>query len=221
MTKKKIEPPLPPSSAQLIWFDPGSTTGVCLINADPAWLRGEGRGNLAGLKAAIYNAEHIQLGRYPRNTEDIASPTTYAGGYYDLAPFAGSSIRSGDVEELVSLVGGLDILARHPFAAWGYEDFTVRKIDATHSFLSPARVGSSLRDAMMLCSPPRIPFRQDPSDMVALPDERMQALGLYRRGMPHATDAARHAALFLRRARQSEELRAEAWPHLFTSQEDW
>lgn len=213
MTKKKIEPALPPSSAQLIWFDPGSTTGVCVLNVDPAWLRGAGSGNLAGLKAAILTKDHLQLGRYARAHEGLATPTPNP-------LFLGFGLRTHDLEELASVVGALDLLAKHPFAAWGYEDFMVRKIDASHSFLSPARVGSSLRDAMLMCDPPRPGFRQDPSDMVALPDERMQAIGLYRRGMPHATDAARHAALFLRRARQSPELRAEAWPHLFTAQED-
>jgi hypothetical protein len=39
--------------------------------------------------------------------------------------------------------------------------------------------------------------------------------------MPHATDAAGHAALFLRKARQHESIRAAAWPtHFFNHFEE-
>lgn len=210
MSKKKIEPPLPPSSAQLVWFDPGSTTGIFIVNVEPAWLAGEGRANLAGLRDAILTFDHIQVGRLERAAEglcEIPEATLEAADSH--------GIKVHDLQELRSVLAGLDVLARHPFAAWGYEDFRVRQISQSDDFLSSPRVGSSLRDAMLLGNPPRPPFRQDPSDMLALPDERMQALRLYRRGMPHATDAARHGALFLRRARQDADLRAEAWPHLF------
>lgn len=210
MSKKKIEPPLPPSSAQLVWFDPGSTTGIFVVNVEPEWLSGEGRANLSGLRSAILTFAHMQVGRYAREDEDLGAlpaPTRSAA--------SGHGIKVCDMQELRSVLAGLEVLARHPHAAWGYEDFRTRMISQADDFLSSPRVGSSLRDAMMLGNPPRPPFRQDPSDMLALPDERMQALGLYRRGMPHATDAARHGALFLRRARQDPELRAEAWPHLF------
>lgn len=209
--KTAPEPALPPDdAAQLIWFDPGTTTGVCIVSLDPAWLLGEGSGAPPAFKRAVRTLAHVQLGRYPRDHEHLTAPSPEA---VEALEHWGAS--SAIVQELACVEGGLDLLRFYPHAAWGYEDFHARTGSSQEDFLSPARVGSSLRDIMLQQFPPRPAFVQLPQFGLNPDNARMQAAGLYKRGQPHATDAARHAFTFLRRARSSSELRAQAWPHLF------
>jgi hypothetical protein len=206
-----LEPALPPDrAAQLVWFDPGTTTGVCVVSMDAEWLAGAGSGTPQGFRRAMFYREHYQLGRYPKDHDDLGVP-----GEAALDALTARRASSSTWEELRSVVGGLSILRSLPWAAWGYEDFRVRQINTTEEFLSPARIGSSLRDFMLTEERPRLGFKQGSDMMSTASNDKLMAAGMYRRGMPHATDAARHAYVFLRRARQSFELRADAWPHLF------
>lgn len=201
---------LPPDkAAQLIWFDPGTTTGLVLVSIDKEWLDGNGPGGPAGFKRALFSIAHFQLGRYPKDAEFFAEPTKVtldALHDWDHAPACWR-------EEIASVVGGLDAIRRFPYAAWGYEDFRTRMVNQTDDFLSSPRIGSTLRDSMLLEGRPG--FTQLPAVMSEYTPAKLQEAGVYRRGMPHATDAATHALHFYRRARQDRKLRAAAWPHLF------
>jgi hypothetical protein len=87
---------------------------------------------------------------------------------------------------------------------------------ATKNALSAMRIYTALAfGTIMDDQRPRIPFFQDRSFKSTATDARMREAGLYLPGMPHATDAARHAAVFARRCRQKRELRLAAWPQLF------
>lgn len=110
-----------------------------------------------------------------------------------------------------------NMLDNYPDAAWGYEDFILRQMNQTREFIAPVRLFSMLAYSEIIHGlSGRIPFVQSASTAKATAtDERLQEAGLYRAGMPHATDAMRHATTFLRRCRADAEIRAQAWPLLF------
>lgn len=226
--------------AQLIWIDPGSTTGVCIVGIDVDWLKGKGEPGFGGLGAAIKFVWHAQIGRDPKIWEDarasvpkgLVIPATgndrrsfegvRPGSLEDIlameGEFGGGPLTTSQADEVSQVVQLQSLLNQWPDAAWGYEDFIPDQVNFDRDFLAPVRIFTSLTmSEIVYGSRARIPFAQSRSfGKTPSNDPRLKRAKLYRPGMPHATDAARHAATFLRRARADKDLRVAAWPHL-----DW
>lgn len=208
-------------NASVLWFDPGTTTGVCYVEIAPKWLEGTGKLTWSAMGNALEYFQHEQVGRHARIVDEKTrksirpEQTREEIGGVDGKPATGgklTSIVEGEIKQVWQLQDWLD---EFPVAAWGYEDFQLRAFNSSPEFLSPLRIFSMLT-LSNLTGDNRVPFVQSPSTAKSTAtDERLQAAGLYRPGMIHATDAARHAATFLWRARGSEELRKAAWPSLF------
>lgn len=230
-----IELPPPPRQqrqAEIVWIDPGVTTGLVVLRVRPRWLDGAGDVTWRSLGAAVSSRWFGQIGRHARVLED-GRPTTpprheVITGFdaVTMRKKITSSQRSGSAEMTTGLYGELEqvleiggLLDLWPDAVWGYEDFIPRSANASREFLAPIRIFSTVTaDEVLNGEKGRVPFVQDASMAKnTATDERLKEANLYIPGMPHATDAARHAATFLRRARQDPELRAAAWPRLFKS----
>lgn len=182
---------------EIVWFDPGITTGYCLLKVKPAYVDGAGDTRWETMKDYV-TVEHKQLGRHARGTpKRTQRGITY--GYLDTE---------------ISIVEDCGIvLDDHPEAAWGYEDFILKGANKSREFLSPVRIFSMLAYDNAGSEYPRSPFVQGTSIKASVDDERLKRAGLYVPGMIHANDAARHAAHFLRRARSDEALAKRAWPN--------
>ena len=104
-----------------------------------------------------------------------------------------------------------------PSAAIVIEDFVIRSNIRSREFLSPVRITEKVDWALWKAK--RSWFRQTPADAkTTATDARLREWGMYDSvgSLGHARDADRHAITFLRRAKQKESLRAEAWPHLYS-----
>lgn len=239
--------------AQLIWFDPGVTTGICALTIDSDWLK-TGSLKFEALGRAVRSSWFGEIGRHPQIWDGANSCPTVPHGLV-VPPLVqttanrnakskltqkaalnrtlsgdgvGGSIPFYQSSEIDQVMQCQNLLDAWPRAAWGYEDFTVRTADSARDTVSPVRLGamlalSEIAHGQMM----RVPFTQMPSDAVGdhkgnraggfISDERIRACGLYRDGMIHATDAARHCVAFLRKCRVDPELRAQAFPRLFGS----
>lgn len=214
--------PLP--LATLIWVDPGSTTGLCVVNVRPSWLAGEGEPTFEGLRRAIRNAWFGQVGRDARAWVDggavkmnghrvVAQPENRKSPVNPDSVLASIKGFPGLLTQAMVIDQCVDLLAAWPRAAWGYESFQLRQLGVD---LSPVEVLSSVTHAELRYGKGRAPYQQTASQAkVTATDDRLKMAGLYRPGLPHAVDAARHAVVFLRRARVDPDLRADAWPRLF------
>lgn len=234
-------------TCDLVWFDPGSTTGICAVSISPKWLAGKGKSDFETINRAIKHRWHAQVGQYAREWDEaghkavIPNESRYlqiskgcgpvrssrspdggmAGGIEAVLAgegnYGGGDITFSQSNEVKQVIEMQNLLEIWPDAAWGYEDFILRTNNRSRETLSPVRVFSMLTfSELVRGSRARVPFNQSASlAKTTATDERIKAAGLYRAGMPHATDAARHVATFLRRARMSEDLRAQAWPAIF------
>lgn len=128
-----------------------------------------------------------------------------------------STVDAGEVLQVRQMAG---LLSNFPEAALIVEDFTLRTQNMDREALSPARLRLALQSEEIIHGAGRVPFLQQPAEaMRTATDERLKRANLYFAGMPHATDAARHAATFFRKCRTDESLRAAAFPRHFT--EGW
>lgn len=139
----------------------------------------------------------------------------------DPSPLIGradmSTVDAGEVLQVRQIAGLLDNFAE---AALVIEDFTLRTQNQDREALSPTRLRLAIQTEEILHGVGRVPWLQQPSEaMNTATDERLKRSNLYFRGMPHATDAARHAVTFLRKCRTDEALRAQAFPRHFAA--DW
>jgi hypothetical protein len=129
-----------------------------------------------------------------------------------------SMVDAGEVLQIRQIAG---LLWNFPGAAIVVEDFQLRMFNQDREVLSPARLRLGIQAEEMLHGSGRVPFLQQPSEALhASTDERLKRANLYFAGMPHATDAARHAVTFLRRCRTDEGLREQAFPRRFTTWEE-
>lgn len=82
------------------------------------------------------------------------------------------------------------------------EDFVVRRIAMEYSFLSPVRIGRAFEWGLWLFRKKQFfPYCVQwvsSSEMAAMRDERLKALGHYTPGPDHRRDASRHALLHIR-----------------------
>jgi hypothetical protein len=206
--------------ATLVWFDPGDTTGMCVLSVVPAWLTGIGSASWEGLRAALRYVWIAQVGIDTRIWADDKA----------TAPLDERVVATDEQSERAEVIADLkgygelqretfvvdqcvELLALWSNAAWGYESFQINTLAAN---VSPIRINAKIEHTELMYGAGRVPYSQVPSyAKTTATDDRMRLAGLYRPGLVHGTDAARHAATFLRDARKDGWLRAEAWPHLF------
>ena len=148
-------------------------------------------------------------------------------------PAGGGDLLYSDAEEVVQVRQMAGLLDNYAEAAVVCEDFTLRTDVTSREVTAPDRLRASLQHEEILHGEGRTFFLQSASAMktTTMPllrpsktkrdYDRLKRAGLYFAGMPHATDAAGHVALFLREARQHESIRAAAWPtHFFNNFEE-
>lgn len=151
-------------------------------------------------------------------------PGEAAGSFEEIlqgqGAFGGGALRPEYVEDFEQLNMLQNLLETWPNSAWGYEDFIPRKLQMDRDFLAPVRIFSALTYSEIAHGTHgRLPFVQQPAmAKTTASDQRLKMAKMYRPGMPHANDAARHVLTFFRRARAQETLRIQAWPHLFGSE---
>lgn len=185
--------------AQLIFLDPGGTTGYAVAVVAARWLEGLGDGDWTGLKKALVS---VAVGQVDGWSIDGRGKVAREG-----------SVNGG--RDVVSASEIVELILAWPEAAWGYEDFILRKYSKDRDLLAPVRMFSMIEFGIW-SEDGRLPFTQSANlAKSAATDPRMREAGLYRAGLPHGTDAARHVATFLRRARSDAKLREAAWPELF------
>lgn len=131
-------------------------------------------------------------------------------------PAGGGDLLLLDAEEVIQVRQISGLLDNYASAAVVFEDYLLRTEVRGREILAPDRLRSSCQHEEILHGEGRIFFLQQPSmAKVTATDDRLKRADLYFRGMPHATDAARHVMTFLRRARKDESVRAAAWPTHF------
>lgn len=218
---------------QLVYIDPGVTSGIFVATVRPAWVCGDlGDGSWESLKRATVKTWHAQIGRYPRvwsEGKGKAYPSTDPTHYGDQSfvvraqrggrGISGSAkLNDADASELTQAVQITELLEAWPDAAWGIEDFRLRVLSADTELLAPVRMIARVETLELIHGERgRVPFKQMPGEKDTASDERLQRAGWYRPGMGHANDAARHAAVFLRKCREDAQLRHDAFPRVFTS----
>ena len=152
-------------------------------------------------------------GRRDQSFYAILRGDTAAVGRGDL-----STVDAGEVMQVRQVAGLLD---NFPEATLVIEDFVLRTQNQDREALSPTRLRLAIETEEILHGVGRVPFLQQPAEaMSTATDERLKRANLYFRGMPHATDASRHAVTFFRRCRTDEALRSAAFPRHFTGWED-
>jgi len=241
-------PKRPLGACNLVWVDPGTTSGLLVCSINPRWLKGQGSPSWEGLGNAILSRSAYQVGRHPRRFDTdkgtsaqfgINGPDEYLlpvlaeqplietnarltsilsgdnGGDYGRGDL--SMVDAGEIVQVRQIAGLLD---NYPTAALGIEDFTLRIANMDRETLSPARLRLAIETEEILHGEGRVPFLQNPDAMGMATDVRLKRANLYFPGMPHATDAARHALVFFRRCRADEQLRAQAFPRHFNDWED-
>jgi hypothetical protein len=129
-----------------------------------------------------------------------------------------SLIDAGEVAQLRQIAG---LLSNFSTAALVIEDFTLRTAVRSREVTSPDRLRLAVTAHEALIGEGRTPFLQQPAyAKTTATDDRLKAAGLHFPGSPHINDAARHALVFLRDARQKEAIRAAAWPNHFSDDFD-
>lgn len=220
--------------AQLVWFDPGITTGIAVVCIDPEWLCSRiYSASWEGLGKAVRHVWHAQTGRHARDNEGLTlAEIGDDDESYELlrvlagkGHMAGGPVEEHTLREIENAVAAQDVLDQWPSAAWGYESFEVRQINTDPDFLSPARLGLAMTlSEVRSGESARTPFTQTASHAIhTVSDERLKAAGLFKPGFRHANDAARHAATFFRGCRgpapTAVARRQRAWPYLFGAPE--
>lgn len=192
----------------VVAFDPGETTGWCVMGIAPddlRWPRNQPLENLI---------RYMNYGQI----DCVAS-----GGFDDVAhKHAGISFGA----EAVGVSHMMNIIWDLPDPAIVVEDFIIdfSKIDQARHTLSPVRIMSMLSYAMYIDA--EMPFysklfvQNRSLAKTTCTDARLRRWGLYDdKGGRHARDATRHAFYFLRTCRgdnpKAKEVRFRAWPENF------
>jgi hypothetical protein len=184
------------TEATVIALDPGGTTGWSLISVHPQALTEPN----ADILDNIFSHKHGQVdcgshrGNLGTTLHDGISTDGEFSGVYDLAEF----------------------IKAWPVAAVVIEDFNLRQLRMDRDLLSPVRITSAVGYAMWREG--REYHVQSPVDAKRIcTDERLKEWRCYDPygNLRHARDADRHALLFLRKAKQSRNFRAIAFPHLY------
>lgn len=167
----------------------------------------------------VLAADQPLLGRGAGNTPTLLH-RLYGVLNGDPSRIARGDLPMVDAGEVVQVRQIAGLIENFPEAALVIEDFQLRTQNKSREALSPSRLRLAIETEEILHGSGRVPFLQQPSVMSTATDERMKRAGLYFAGMPHATDAARHAAVFFRNCRANESLRAQAFPLHFADWDD-
>lgn len=217
---------MPRETAQIVWVDPGETTGLTLIGIDSGWLEGRGTPDWHGIRKAVRHSHQEQIGFDAKLwTGETAAPVNME--MQGLTSIVDDCLKSGSSgapftpvlrNELIVCDNIAALLNDWPLAVWGIESFKARMGSLSAEAISPDRIRLALCFAEVVYgNRHRVPFFQSAAiAKTTVDDARLRDAGLYRAGMPHANDATKHALTFARRARADAKLRAAAWPHLFT-----
>lgn len=227
------------NTATIIWLDPGMTTGIAILSISTAWLEGDGSAEWAALRNAVKYKWWAQVGDKQRTLDDFDIEWPTVRLHDDVEQRQRGYNPAGDLDAVLEgkghYRGGVPtrmmsnlsrqaiqirtILEQYPEAAWGHEDFILRTRNASRETLSPVALNSMVTSLELLMGArARWPFVQSAQmAMTTATDARLKDAHLYVPGMPHATDASRHAATFLRNARAHSSIRKAAWPELFDS----
>lgn len=181
--------------ANVVWFDPGSTTGWAVFSVHPDALE-------SPEAKVLDNIHHWSCGQWtgPENsqvTEALALVSAWEDAAIGIEDFILRT--SNAAREVLSPVR---ITAAIDHAMWsGQAGNTPAEMDDDGNV-------TKLRHG-------RRYFLQSPSlAKGAVTDDRLKDWGLYRDtvGLEHGRDAVRHCLTFLRRAKKDARLREEAWP---------
>lgn len=198
----------PEDLAVAVAFDPGGTTGYCVMGVRPAvLLKGTGLSDALG---------YIDYGQIDCGTRHGQTGVGMQRGH-DGLNIAG---------EYAGIVQMMNIIEAFDNIAVVVEDFVldVRKANMGRDLLTPVRIIAGLSTLMQYS------FGKEALDWVFVQnrslakttctDDRLKNWGLYDRDSgPHARDATRHVFYFLRTCCGSSSdaalRRYLAWPHLF------
>lgn len=157
----------------------------------------------------------------PGPGEDFDGPSRADLRFYGVLNGEGrggdmNTVDAGEVLQVRQIAGLLD---NHPDAALVFEDFVLLRLNSSREFLSSPRLRLAVEAEEILHGSGRVPFLQKPADAIGtVTDDRLRKAGLWFPGMEHARDAGRHAVMFFRECRRSEDLRTQAFPRHFAAQ---
>ena len=199
----------PQDLAIVIGFDPGGTTGYCVLGVQPETLTASTPLN----KALI----HVEYGQIDCGTRHGQTGVGMSRGHDGLN-------MPGEYDGIIRMV---NICDQYDEYAVVFEDFIldVRKANMGRDLLTPVRIisgFSTLLQYSFIDDPvlERIFIQNRALAKTTCTDDRLKNWGLYDRNSgPHARDALRHAYYFLRVCRgDGDDARLKrhlAWPHLF------
>lgn len=199
----------PDHLASVIAFDPGGTTGYCIMGTYPDALERPSE----DLHDALC---HIDYGVIDCGTRHGQTGVGMARGHDGMN-------LPGENDGIIRMI---NIVELHPRAAIVLEDFVldVHKATRGRDLLTPVRVISGFTGLLHYCLGPkqleRIFIQNRSLAKTTCTDERLKNWGLYDgHSGPHARDATRHAYYFLRSCRgdgnDARLKRHFAWPGLY------
>lgn len=209
--------------ATIIAFDPGGTTGFCVLSIPPEALAEP------GMDLNAHSFSHIEYGQ-------IASQGNVSASAYEAETHQGHPGLNmyGENEAVKKMLAMATTI--FPKAAIVFEDFIVdfKQITKARDALSPVRIISAFSYALWSDDSrlglrnletgryvTRAPWIQNRAlAKTTCTDTRLRHWGLYdERSGAHARDATRHAFYFMRdcegNSLSAQEKRWRAWPHLF------
>lgn len=197
--------------AIVIAFDPGGTTGYCILGVEPATLS---KPDMRSLNDALV---HVEYGEIDCGTRHGQTGVGMQRGH------AGLNL-PGEIDGIIRMVNLCD---QYDHYAVVVEDFVldIHKANMGRELLTPVRIISgftTLLQYSFIDEPvmERVFIQNRSLAKTTCTDDRLKTWELYDRNSgPHARDALRHAFYFLRDRRGDgpdiELKRHLAWPHLF------
>lgn len=210
------------SSATVLAFDPGGTTGWCAMSVPARILNYDPNDVDFSVDLGMQSLEWMDYISFSHGQIDCMT-MTFEDAEHTVKRHNGLSIGAENrgVHKMISLAKDFD------FPPIVLEDFILdfKKADMKRETLSPVRLISMFSyglDLLNMEGDPMPPiFIQSRSNVkTTATDQRLKNWGLYDRNSGnHARDATRHAAYFLRGCRggsfEAAQKRHDAWPDLF------
>lgn len=204
----------PEHLATVIAFDPGGTTGFCIMGTYPDALDKKDQ-------PPLYEClDYVDYGTIDCGTQKGETGVGVRRGHDGLN-------LPGENDGIIQMV---NLVEEHPHAVIVLEDFVldVAKANSGRDLLTPVRIISGFTGLLHYCFGPqelnRIFIQNRSLAKTTCTDDRLKNWGLYDRSSgPHARDAVRHAYYFLRSCRgdgiDAGTKRHLAWHHLFDDPE--